>query len=105
MKEDLGGNFGWQEDYWVKMEEWVEALYYGCDGRSAQRAKSCICGVWSMSDTRFRDRSRKLCKIPYRSESGNNRSREVMKADLWAGGRLSTPESIDSGEGVDDFET
>lgn len=47
----------------------------------------------------------KLCRIPYRSESGNNRSREAMKADLWAGGRLSTPESIDSGEGVDDFET
>lgn len=50
-------------------------------------------------------RTRKVMQIPYRSDSGNNLNRDVMKADLWAGGRLNTPESIDSGVVVDDFET
>ena len=44
-------------------------------------------------------------QIPYRSESGSSCNKEAMKADLWAGGRPSTPESIDSRVGVDDFET
>lgn len=44
-------------------------------------------------------------QIPYRSESGSSCNKDDMKADLWAGGRPSTPESIDSRVGVDDFET
>lgn len=58
-----------------------------------------------MSDMWCVYRTRRVMQIPYRSDSGNNLNRDVMKADLWAGGRLSTPESIDSGVGVDDFET
>ena len=47
----------------------------------------------------------RVMQIPYRSDSGSSCSREAMKADLWAGGRPRTPESIDSKLGVDDFET
>jgi hypothetical protein len=51
------------------------------------------------------ERCDQVMQIPYRSDSGSSCNREAMKADLWVGGKLSTPESIDSKEGVDDFET